>query len=170
MLLWAAAVALSAGDAGTSLLLSPQSATAALHARFGADARVLSIDLRAEDLDVEVQDRAVPAHVDRFTFEEGALGEGEPVAVGRNRKHLEARLFPLSDVDLSILPRLVLHAETRAQTEDGRATHVRIERQEGGGDVASWGRPVIRVFVDGPRGGAYVEYGLDGRERDVKRW
>lgn len=154
----------------SSLLESPEPVVSALAARFAKDARVLNLDLRPDGFDVEVQDPAVPSHVDRFTFEDGVLGGPEPVPVGRNRKQLEARLFPLADVDLAILPRLLADAEERARTEDGKATHVRIERAEGYGEYESWGRAVFRVFVDGPRGGAFVEYGLDGKKRDVKRW
>jgi hypothetical protein len=143
---------------------------AALGARFGRETRVLNLDLRPEAFDVEVQDPAVPTHVDRFTFEAGSFGEPTPVPVGRSRKRLEAQLFPLAEVDLAILPRLLAEAKERARTENGEATHVRIERASGSSDYESWGRPVIRVFVLGPRGGAFVEYGLDGKKKDVKRW
>jgi hypothetical protein len=153
-----------------SLLESPERMIAALRARFGRETRVLNLDLRPEAFDVKVQDPAVPTHVDRFTFEDGAFGEPAPVPVGRSRKRLEAQLFPLAEVDLAILPRLLAEAEQRARTEGGKATHVRIERREGSSDYESWGRPLIRVFVQGPRGGAFVEYGLEGKEKDVKRW
>ncbi|MET0555857.1 MAG: hypothetical protein ABW221_22650 [Vicinamibacteria bacterium] len=154
----------------SGLLESPGTAIAQLTDRFARDARILNLDMRPEGFDVEVQDPAVPAHVDRYTFEDGVLGDAEPVAVGRNRKRLEAQLFPLADVDLRLLPRLLADAVEQARTEDGRVTHVRVERAERWGDTEGWGRPVMRVYVDGPRGGAYVEYGLDGKRRDVKRW
>jgi hypothetical protein len=156
--------------AKTSLLESPEPVIAALAARFATGARILNLDLRPDGFDIDVQDPAVPSHVDRFTFEDGVLGGPEPVPVGRNQKRLLAQLFPLADVDLAILPRLLADAVERARTEDGRATHVRVERIEGYGEYDGWGRPVFRVYVDGPRGGAYVEYGLDGKKRDVKRW
>ena len=154
--------------ANTSLLESPEPVIAAL-ARF-AGARILNLDLRPDTFDVDVQDPAIPSHVDRFRFEDGVLGGPEPVQVGRNQKRLEAQLFALADVDLAILPRLLADAVERARTEDGRVTHARVERAEGYGEYDGWGRPVFRVYVDGPRGGAYVEYGLDGKKRDVKRW
>jgi hypothetical protein len=154
----------------SSLFEAPGTVTTQLGKRFPGNARVLNLDLRPDGFDIEVQDPAVPAHVDRFTFEDGALGGPEPVPVGRNPKQVEARLFSLADVDLTILPRLLADAVEQARTEAGAATHVRIERLEQGTDHESWGRPVIRVFVDGPRGGAFVEYGLDGKKKDVKRW
>lgn len=165
-----AAPAVNAAEARpTSLLLSPAPAIAALRARF-AHVRVVSLDLWPDAFDVLVQDPAVPSHLDRFTFKKGALGEPEPVVFGSDQKRLEAQLFPLTDVDLTILPRLVAQAETRARTQDGKATHVQVSRAGGWGDTERWGRPVILVFVAGPRGAACVEYGLDGKVRDVRRW
>jgi hypothetical protein len=73
-------------------------------------------------------------------------------------------------VDLSILPALLADARAVARTEDARAMHVSIERVEGTGDYESWSRPLIRVHVNGPRGGALVEYRLDGKRKDVTRW
>jgi hypothetical protein len=155
---------------GSNLLESPATAIAVLSARIAKDARVLNLDLRRDGFDVEVQDAAAPAHVDRFTFEDGTFGGPEPVPVGRNRKRLEAQLFPLSEVDLRVLPQLLADAVERARTEDGQVTHVRIERTDRHGDSEGWGRPVMRIHVDGPRGGAFVEYTLDGKKKSVSRW
>lgn len=153
-----------------SLLEAPAPLAAALRSRFGQEARILRLSVQSDSAEVQVQDPAIPLHVDRYEFEGGRLGEADPVPVGRSRKRLEAQLFDLADVDLAILPRLLSDARTRARTEDGRATHVLIERREGSGEYESWGRPVIRVYVDGPRGGALVEYGLDGKHKGVIRW
>jgi hypothetical protein len=153
-----------------SLLEAPAPFAAALRSRFGKASRILSLRVQADSAEVQVQDPAMPLHVDRYEFEGGSLGEGEPVPVGRSRRGLEARLFDLADVDLTIVPTLLSDARTRARTEDARATHVMIARKEGSGDVASWGRPVITVYFDGPRGGALVEYGLDGKHKGVTRW
>jgi hypothetical protein len=166
-----AAAATAAETAPASNLLgSPETAIAVLGARFAKDARIHNHDQRPDGFQVEVQDAAVPAHVDRFTFEDGALGDPEPVPVGRSQKRLEAQLFPLADVDLRLLPQLLADAKERARTEDGQVTHVRIERTDRYGDTEGWGRPVMRVHVDGPRGGALVEYGLDGKKKSVLRW
>jgi hypothetical protein len=153
-----------------SLLEAPAPFVAALRSRFGPQGRILSLRVQHDGAEVQIQDPATPMHVDRYEFEDGRLGEAEPVQVGRNRRRLEARLFDLADVDLTIVPGLLSDARARARTEDGRTTHVLIERQDAGGEYESWGRPVIRVYVDGPRGGAFVEYGLDGKHRHVTRW
>lgn len=153
-----------------SLLETPARFEQAVRSRFGNDLRVLRLSLRADDADIEVQDAATPSHVDRYAFEEGRLAAPEPVQVGRNQRQLNARLFPFADVELSILPRLLADARERARTEEPRVVHVSIERVEGSGDTSSWGRPLIRVNVNGPRGGALVEYGLDGKHKGVTRW
>jgi len=158
-------------EATPSLLETPAPFVAALRSRFGKDAAVLTLSVYAETAEIQVQDPAIPIHVDRYSFEEGAFLTPEPVPVGRNEKALRARLFRLAEVDFSIIPGLLEDARVRAATEDGRVTHVMIERPSVTmTDYDTWGRPVIRVYVDGPRGGAFAEYGLDGKRKRVTRW
>jgi hypothetical protein len=83
---------------------------------------------------------------------------------------LNASLFPLADVDLGLIPRLLADARARARTAEARVIQALFERSEGYGDSASWGRPLLRLVVDGPRGGAIVEYRLDGKHRHTIRW
>lgn len=156
--------------ASESLLERPEPFAAALRLRLGDDFRVLRMGLQADGADADVQDPRVPANVDRHAFEDGTLAAPEPVPVGRSRRKLEARLFRFSEVDLSILPRLLADAARRAETPDGRAIQVTIERTEGYGESESWGRPVMRVVVEGPRAGAVVEYRLDGKHVRTIRW
>ena len=71
----------------------------------------------------------------------------------------EPQLFPLADVDLSILPRLVDDAEGRFDL-DVDVTHVLIDRF-----LPFDERVLIRVYAtptDGRSGGGYVQYTLDG--------
>jgi hypothetical protein len=152
-----------------SLLEAPAPFAAALRSRFGKELLIRSLSLRAESADVEVQDPAVPENLDSYPFEDGALGTPEPVQAGRNQRKLKASLFPLAEVDLSILPRLVADARRRAETTDARVAQVRIERSTGY-DSDTWGWPRIHVMVDGPRGGAVVEYDLKGNHKSTKRW
>jgi hypothetical protein len=153
----------------TSLLESPEPVAAALHARFGPGVRVRRLSLQDGSAVVEVQDPTVPGNLDRYEFEDGALGPPEPVQAGRSRRALNASLFALADVDLSILPRLVADARRRADTPEPRVNAVQIERPDGW-LVDNWGRPRVQVIVNGPRGGAVVEYGLDGKHRGTTRW
>ena len=169
-----AAVTLASGRPGAeepaSLLQAPGPVVAALRSRFGNGLRIRRLAVLAESADVEAQDPAVPAHLDRYVFEDGALGPPEPIQAGRNQRRLEASLFPFAEVDLGLMPRLLADARRRARTADARVAQVLIERTEGYGDSGSWGRPLLRVVVDGPRGGAVVEYRLDGKHTRTTRW
>jgi hypothetical protein len=157
--------------AGTdSLLESPQRLADALGARFGQGLRIRHLSIQPASADVEAQDPARPENVDRYAFEDGAFGPPEPVQAGRNRREREARLFPLVEVDLSLVPRVVADARRRAETEEARVIQVVIERSEGNGSSGTWGRPLMRFIVDGPRGGAVVEYDLKGVHKRTSRW
>jgi hypothetical protein len=153
-----------------SLLEAPEPIAAALRSRFGKDLLIRSLSVQAESADVEVQDPAVPENVDRYPFEDGTLGTPEPVQAGRNHRKLKASLFPFADVDLSILPRLLDDARRRAETADARVAQVRIERATSYEYSDTWGWPRIYVTVDGPRGGAVVEYDLEGKHKSTQRW
>jgi hypothetical protein len=153
-----------------SLIESPQPIAAALRTRFGEGLRIRSLRIQLASAEVEVQDPAQPANLDRYAFEDGALGPAEPIQAGRNRRENEARLFSFAEVDLSQVPRLLEDARRRAETPDGRVIQVVIERTEGYGEYTSWGWPLLRFTVNGPRGGAMVEYRLNGTHRHTTRW
>ncbi len=159
-----------ADEPTASLLETPAPLVTALRDRFGQDLRVLRLIVRPDGAEIEVQDPANPSHVDRYEFEDGVLGAPEPVQVGRNQKELRARLFAFAEVDLEVVPRLLPDAVAAARTEQARTTHVSIERLEKGDEYTSWSGPLICVTVNGPRGGALVEYKPDGKRRGVTRW
>ena len=153
-----------------SLLHAPEPLAAALRARFGKDLQVRLLSVQPESASIEVQDAGIPGNLDRYPFEDGALGPPEPIQAGRNPRKLRASLFAFAEVDLAVLPRLLPDAVRRAETPDARVIQALIERSQGDGDHDTWGRPLIRLTVNGPRGGAVVEYGLDGKHRRTTRW
>ena len=160
-----------ADEPTASLLETPAPLVAALTQRFGKDLRILRLSVQPEGAVVEVQDPANPSHVDRYEFEEGVLGAPEPVQVGRNQKELRARLFAFAEVDLEVVPRLLPDAVAAAETEQARAIVVTIERITYSTEYSEgWSWPLIRVNVNGPRGGAVVEYRLNGKRKGVTRW
>lgn len=164
------AAALAGEEPAPSLLETPAPLAAALKERFPKDLRILRLTVRPDGAEIEVQDPANPSHVDSYAFEEGVLGPPEPVQVGRNQRELKKRLFAFSEVDLEVVPRLLPDAIAEARTEDARPTHVTIERVEKGDEYTTWSWPLIHVSVNGPRGGAVVEYKLDGKRKGVTRW
>lgn len=67
---------------------------------------------------------------------------------------LEANLFSLADIDVTQIPRMVAEAPGLTAVEEPQVTHIIIERS-----VFHEGFPVtFKVYVNGPRGGGYVEY------------
>jgi hypothetical protein len=170
-LMIALAVAAAAAAAEpTSLLDRPAPIVSEVQRRFGGDVRILGLEVWPEEAFVAVQDPQKTGNVDRYGYRDGAFSSPEPQAVGRNRRELKARLFPVRDVDLSVLPAMVSAAPGAVDTEDGRVTHAVVERSQGWNNDSSWGRPRWRVHVEGPRGGGYVEYGLDGKRGRVVKW
>lgn len=152
------------------LLESPEAIADAVRSRFGAAVRIRSLSVQPASAQVEVQDPALPANLDLYPFEDGGLGPPEPVQAGRNKRDFEARLFPFADVDVRLIPRLLPDARRRAETGDARVVSVVIERSQSYGDSELWGRPILRYTVDGPRGGAVVEYSLQGKHKRTTRW
>jgi hypothetical protein len=121
-----AGASLAAGDpaAPEGLLVSPGPIADAVRSRFGAPVRIRSLSVHPQSAEIELQD---PASLDRYAFEEGALGP------------------------------------------DARVVSVVIERSQSYGSSELW-VPLMRFTVDGPRGGAVVEYDLRGKHKRTTRW
>ena len=156
--------------ADQGLLASPEPIVAAVRSRFGPAVRIRSLSIQPASAEIEVQDPGRPENLDLYSFEEGALGAPEPIQAGRNTREFKARLFPFADVDLVLIPRLLPDARRRAETGDARVVSVVIERSQSYGDSELWGWPVMRFTVNGPRGGASVEYDLQGKHKRTTRW
>ena len=107
------------------------------------------------------RDPSEPSHIDRRSWRDGEDQDdaGPNPIDDRVDGDTEPQLFPLSDVDLTVVPRVVADAEDRF-TVDVQATHVLIDRF-----LPFDLRVLIRVYVspaDGRSGGGYVQYTLDG--------
>jgi hypothetical protein len=152
------------------ILAAPQPIADAVRSRFGAAVRIRSLSVSPESAKIEVQDPSLPENLDLYPFEDGVFGPSEPVQAGRNKRQFEARLFAFADVDVRLIPRLLADARQRAETGDARVVSVVIERSQSYGDSELWGWPVLRFTVDGPRGGAVVEYDLRGKHKRTTRW
>jgi hypothetical protein len=185
-LVFAALVLIGAGPQGPQAS-SPQSdaptrgrefaagpaALDALQQRLGGPLEILKVVVSSDSVEIEARDPRQSTHVDRYDYAEGKLEGPEPVAVGRNQRQLQARLFPLKASDLSRLPELLPRALAEVKAEDGRVVNVTLERNEHDSwsyDITTWTKPMFRVHVSGPRSGGYVEFQLDGKRGRVVRW
>jgi hypothetical protein len=104
---------------------------------------------------------ADPSHLDRRSWRDGEdQDDAAPNPIDdRVDADTEPQLFPLGEIDLTILPRLVDDAEGRFDL-DVSATHVLIDRF-----LPFDQRVLFRVYAsptDGRSGGGYVQYTLDG--------
>jgi hypothetical protein len=145
----------------------------ALQQRLGRPVEILKVVVYSESVTIEARDPRQPTHVDSYEYADGKLEDSEPVAVGRNQRQLQARLFPLAPADLARLPELLPRALAEVGAENGRVDHVTLEREERDSwvsDSTSWTRPFFRVQISGPRSGGYVEFQLDGKRGRVVRW
>lgn len=145
-------------------------ALAALEQRLGAPVRLMRVAIYPDAVELEAQDPKQPMHVDRYRWERGALSDGEPLQVGRDRREIKARLFELPGPVLARVPSLLPGALAAVAAEGGNVSHVEIERYSGWGESNAYGSPVIQVVVHGPRAGGSVEYATDGKRRRVTKW
>ena len=107
------------------------------------------------------RDPAAPENIDRRSWRDGRdMGDAAANPIDdRVDGDTEPKLFPLGEVDLSILPRLVDDAGRRFD-RDVDVTHVLVDRF-----LPFDPRVLIRVYAtpaDGRRGGGYVQYTLGG--------
>ena len=139
--------------------------------RYGRPVEIATLLLFRASADLDVRDPDQPLHLNRFPCKDGEVGETEPVHAGRNQRRLEARLFNLETDQLAILPQLLPTAVTVVGAEDAEVTHVILERSETTSNSGRhYSKPRFRVYVEGPRGGGYAEFRLDGKRGRVVRW
>jgi hypothetical protein len=101
------------------------------------------------------QNPTLPDHLDQYMWRTGTLGSGSPQS---NDAEAPSKVFTVADVQWSAIGGLVANAATLSKVEEGVVSYVLISRDSftAGGPVA------IRVYVNGPRGSAYIEAAADG--------
>jgi hypothetical protein len=124
----------------------------------GEPTRFMQIILYPEYAFATAQDANIPDHVDEYPWRDGVVGPSSPVTLVGDGE-LEANLFSAPEVDWTFISRAVAEAPgltTAGLTtvEAGTVSHIIVERSVFTPDFAV----VVRVYVTGPRGSAYVEY------------
>lgn len=128
----------------------------ALGSRVGADARVLSLDLREHRAVVQVEDPSRPGRVVEHELVAGALKEPR-LAELRGSGDLSSNLFPLREVALKRVPELVTRATTEVDAEQGKVTRVLVRRHLPKTDAVRF-----RVYVESPRLSGFVDFDQSG--------
>jgi hypothetical protein len=109
---------------------------------------------------LEAQDPKKPDHVDSYKLWANKVERPQAVRLGSEKGALGQILFSLDSVDFAIVPRLLKQALAELKIEEGKVTHVYLER-----DGSSARRePLWRVYVNGSRDSGFVEFSVTGEK------
>lgn len=112
---------------------------------------------------LEAQNPKTPDHVDSFKLWASKVERPEPVRLGSDKKALSQILFSLDSVDFKILPRLIQQSLTELKIEEGKVTHVFLERDS----INGRRDPIWRVYVNGSRDSGFIEFSVTGEKRRI---
>ncbi len=113
------------------------------------------IDLYGDYAIATAQNPTLPDHLDRYMWRTGTLGSGDPQT---NDADAPSKVFTIADVQWNAIGSLVAQAAALSNVEQGEVSYVLVSR-----DYFTDGAPIkIRVYVNGPRGSAYIEAAADG--------
>lgn len=137
-----------------------------LEERLGKPVRLKELVLYPSYAAIEAQDPKNKEHLDRYFYRAGSFQDPEPLRLsGSDRKSLEAALFSLDELSLDKLPALMADALAQLKLEDGKVSHVIIDRDFFGGKT-----PGFRVYASSERdSGGYVSYDASGKRRRVMK-
>lgn len=114
---------------------------------------------------LEARSAKNPEHVDSYKLWASKVERPEPVRLGSDKKALALLLFSLDEVDFTILPKLIKSALTELAIEEGKVTHVFLERDSINGKRD----PIWRVYVNGSRDGGFIEFSVSGEKRRIAK-
>lgn len=123
------------------------------------------VDVYPEYVIVEVQDPAIPDHIDQYEWRGGSVEPPEPVQLSGPQEAIEAELFPSTAVDWRTVARRAGEAEAASETntplriEEPRAQYVFVERST---SSELDGRIILRIYINGPRRTGNVEMTSSG--------
>jgi len=140
----------------------PAPLIAALRTKFGENVRVIEVTIYPDRGNVRVQDPAHRENLDDWNWsaKEG-LHDPRPVHTSKSDA-FEAKLFGVGEVRWDKLPELARTALAQLALPDAAVTHAIVERNFDGAVG-------IRIYVDGPRRGGYLEAAADGRVLKVEQ-
>jgi hypothetical protein len=112
---------------------------------------------------LEAQNPKNPEHVDSYKLWANKVERPEPVRLGSDKKALAQILFSLDSVDFTIVPRLIKQSLAELKIEEGKVTHVYLERDSINGKRD----PIWRIYVNGSRDSGFIEFSVTGEKRRV---
>jgi hypothetical protein len=112
---------------------------------------------------LEAQNPKNPDHVDSYKLWANKVERPEPVRLGSDKKQLAQLLFSLDGVDFTLVPKLIKQALSELKIEEGKVTHVFLERDS----LTAKRDPIWRVYVNGSRDSGFMEFSVTGEKRRV---
>jgi hypothetical protein len=110
---------------------------------------------------LEAQNPKNRDHVDSYKLWANKVERPTPVRLGGDKRQLAQLLFSLDDVDFSLVSGLLKRALLELKLEEGKVTHVFLERDSSG----EKNEPIWRVYVNGTRESGFVEFSVKGEKR-----
>jgi hypothetical protein len=110
---------------------------------------------------LEAQNPKNPEHVDSYKLWANKVERPDPIRLGSDKKQLSQLLFSLDGVDFTLLPKLIKQALSELKIEEGKVTHVMLERDS----FNAKRDPVWRVYVNGSRDSGFMEFSVTGEKR-----
>ncbi|MBI4882597.1 MAG: hypothetical protein HY826_00925 [Actinobacteria bacterium] len=145
-------------DSGVSLLVDggPAATVAALDAAIlGDPTNFVEIILYPGYAFATAQDPIKLDHLDRYQWQSGAVGAPVPQT---NDPDATSKVFTIAAVNWDAIAALAAEAPRVAAVEEGEVTHIIVNR-----DVFTDVHDVVvRIYVSGPRGNAFIEATADG--------
>ncbi len=134
----------------------PAASVAALEASIlGDPTNFVEIILYPDYAFATAQDPTQPDHIDRYMLQDGTLGTPEPQT---NDPDAASKVFTIDAVQWDAIAALAGEAPRLAAVEEGKVTHIYVNR-----DVFTEVHDVVvRVYISGPRGNAFIEAAPDG--------
>jgi hypothetical protein len=127
--------------------------------RFTSRAELRELVLYPGQAIFELRDAVERDNVDRYILRPTGLSEPDPERLSsRDKKELDAAVFPLSDVDFKLVPELVADAQKKLDYDNGKVTHVIIDK------FFPFRKALgFRVYVSSERDSGYVNYDARGK-------
>lgn len=110
---------------------------------------------------LEAQNPKNPEHVDSYKLWANKVERPDPVRLGSDKKQLSQLLFSLDSVDFTLLPKLIKQTLSELKIEEGKVTHVFLERDS----FNAKRDPIWRVYVNGSRDSGFMEFSVTGERR-----
>lgn len=149
-----------AASAPTSLFEEPASALSDVKKKLGRDQlTVLQLAIFPTYLHIQVQDPNEKGHVDEYRWRAGTVEGPTPVKLTGKTDvaTINKRVFNLAEADVGAVAKMVEDAVQRLDLEDGKVTHVVLERQAPFRNAVQF-----RVYITGLRNSGSVSYDAQG--------